>query len=246
MSLYLFHIVIVINYVCQGASIYLKENCDLNDIPILGASAGSLAATMLKLGSDFRMSTEESIEMANNVKLYDRKSGLVGIWGPLVREWLGSQIPDTLDANSTSGLYVTITPVKSVKPKLISNFQSKQDVIDACMTSIHIPLFLDGRPVTTYKGELAVDGSIWHFVTRKMDAFPLPSELECRKEDVFWIDWRQDAEFRERMRQRMRISPAFRVLQRQIVYEMMDAGYTFMKQQHAKGMLSLGSSKTLI
>jgi hypothetical protein len=232
-------------YWFAGASIYLKENCDLAGVPMLGASAGSLAATMLKIGVDFQVSTEESIEMADHVNLYDRKGGLAGVWGPLIREWLGSQIPDTLHPQSTSGLYVTITPVKSTKPKLISNFESKQDVIDACMTSIHIPLFLDGRAVTTYKGELAVDGSFWHFVTRKVDRLPLPSELECRKEDVFWVDWRQDSTFRERMRQKSRITPAFRVLERQLIYEMMDAGYSFMKNKHEQGKLPLTSSKLL-
>lgn len=228
-----------------GAATYLRENCDLEGVPMCGASAGSLAATMLKLGTDFNVSTEEAISMAENMKLFDRKGGLAGIWGPLIRDWLGSQIPDTLDTESTSGLYVTITPVKSTKPKIVSNFDSKQDVIDACMTSIHIPLFLDGRPVTQYKGELAVDGSFWHFVTRKVDRLPLPSELECRKEDVFWVDWRQDAPFRERMREKMKITPAFRVLERRIVYEMVDAGYSFMKQQHEQGKLPLTSSRLI-
>lgn len=46
------------------------------------------------------------------------------------------------------------------KRRLISDFKSKEDIIDCCMASVHIPLFMNGYPWTRYDGKRVIDGSI--------------------------------------------------------------------------------------
>lgn len=40
----------------------------------------------------------------------------------------------------------------------------QEDVINALMASVHIPMFLDYKPCTSYKGELFIDGSLRDFI----------------------------------------------------------------------------------
>lgn len=47
---------------------------------------------------------------------------------------------------------VCVTRIPSFKPVIIRSFETRQEVIDACMASVHIPFFLDGRPTASVKG----------------------------------------------------------------------------------------------
>ena len=47
---------------------------------ITGASAGSLTATFLLAGTDLKFATEKALELAEASKIYERKSGLAGMF----------------------------------------------------------------------------------------------------------------------------------------------------------------------
>ena len=195
------------------------------------------------MNADFNRSIDFAIELADKAKLYDRKAELALVWGPLIREWLHEVIPDTIEQNAVAGLHVTITPAFPIKhPKLVSNFENKEDVINAVMASVHVPLFLDGKPWTRYRGEIVLDGSFWWFVTRDFNqrTCPLPSDVS--PEELFIVDWREDMPHREKLRREILGGPAFRVLKPNFVYEMVEAGYQFMKTQHNQGKLPWESS----
>jgi predicted patatin/cPLA2 family phospholipase len=83
----------------------------------------------------------------------------------LLRKWLDIVIPDSVRTEDLQDLHIAITPTFK-SPKLVSNFEDKNDLIDAIMASCHVPVFLDGRPFTEYKGEQVLDGSFWYFVTK--------------------------------------------------------------------------------
>ena len=44
-----------------------------------------------------------------------------------------------------------MTKVPSFQLSYIDDFASKEELIDACMASAHIPFFLDWRPTATYR-----------------------------------------------------------------------------------------------
>eukprot|EP00960_Hanusia_phi_P049186 759424-Hanusia_phi.AAC.6 len=55
--------------------------------------------------------------------------------------------------------------------KSITKFNTKKDLIEACMASVHVPMFLDGKMSRVLDGDICVDGSLtfvlrnkpWHF-----------------------------------------------------------------------------------
>ena len=55
-------------------------------------------------------------------------------------------------ADACSGrLKLVVTDVLARKQEYLSDFTTRQDLIDANMCSVHIPLFLDWRPVSYFK-----------------------------------------------------------------------------------------------
>lgn len=190
------------------------------------------------MNADFKKSIDHAIDLADKSKVYDRKAELALVWGPLVRKWLEEVIPDAIEQDRCSGLHVTITPAFPIKPpKLVSDFQNKDDVISAVMASIHVPLFLDGKPWTRYRGEMVLDGSFWWFVTRDFNQKTCPLPDYVSRQDLFVVDWREDTPHREKLKKEILGGPAFRALKPNFVYEMVEAGYLYMKKQHNEGKL---------
>jgi len=232
-----------------GAALYLREHFKLSDdLTVVGASAGAITATLLKLDADFNRAISLALDMAQSTRLYERKTELALVWGPMIREWLHAQIPDFEGEDVCKGLHLTVTPALPLKPpKLVSGFRNKDDLIDAVMASIHVPVFLDGKIWTRYRGEVVLDGSFWWFMTRSFNHKTCPLPAHVPPERVFVIDWRKDVAHREKLKREILGGPAFRALRPNYVHEMVDAGYTFMRKQHHAGLLPWGhSSDSLI
>ena len=219
-----------------GCAKYIQENCDYSEIPMIGASAGSLSATLLLSNVDFNKAAESALRIGSESKVYERKGGLAGIWGTLLSTWLNEIIPDDLSPDTYKRLQIAVTPyLKS--PKLVDGFQSKMDVIDACMASCHVPVFLDGRPTTTFRGEKVLDGSFWYFVTKdRTTGLPIP--VNKKPEEIFWIDYCDDDDFMQSISGNILelVSPSK-------LLDMMDDGYNFMKREHYNGRLPLARLK---
>lgn len=214
----------------------MKENCDLTKIPyFVGASAGSLTAAFLLSNADLKYATQRALDLAEKANIYERKSGLAGIWGVLLREWLQDVIPDTVTPEDLVKLYIAVTPTLKA-PKLVTGFQSKSDLVAACLASCHVPLFLDGRPFADYRGEPVVDGSFWYFVTKNREnGLPLPINISAT--DIFWVDYGDDEQFMSSISGNILavITPAE-------VVDMVEAGYNFMKREHNSVRLPMAIS----
>lgn len=221
-----------------GCAQYMKENCDLTKVPcFVGASAGSLTAAFLLSNADLKFATQRALDLADRAKVHERKSGLAGVWGVLLREWLQDVIPDTVTAQDLSKLHIAVTPTFKAS-KLVTGFQSKSDLVDACLASCHVPLFLDGRPFTEYRGEPVLDGSFWYFVTKNREnGLPLPSNTTAA--DMFWVDYGDDEPFMNSISGNILavITPAE-------VVEMVEAGYNYMKREHYAKRLPMAISPT--
>jgi hypothetical protein len=108
---------------------------------------------------------------------------------------LTTSIPDDVTADMLKNLEIAVTPTFT-KPKLVRGFQNKTELIEAIMASCHVPVFLNGMPYTTYRGERVIDGSFWYFVTKdRTTGLPLPSTQLAQLDDIYWIDYTDDEDF---------------------------------------------------
>ena len=70
------------------------------------------------------------LRIANENQVWDKKLGLAGIWGPLVKEWLEEVLPHDIDRDTLDKIHVRITPLLVFKgTKLVSNFSCRSDLI---------------------------------------------------------------------------------------------------------------------
>lgn len=148
-----------------GVVTYLREeNYPLlnKDIGFTGASAGALCATLGAAGVDFETATALALDKAREAQVWERPMGLYGIWGAMIDEWLEDLLPENDDivlgaVNDKVSLLVTEIP--SFRVRKISQFTSRRDLIEACLASVHIPLFLDGKLTTKFRNGPHIDGS---------------------------------------------------------------------------------------
>ena len=213
-----------------GCARYIQEHCDYNRMSIIGASAGSISAALLLSNTDFTKALDVALAVGERAGIYERKAGLAGIWGTLLKEWLEEIIPDDVTESMYTNLQIAVTP--SIKtPKLVRGFRGKEDIIEACMASCHVPLFLDGRPTTNFRGEEVLDGSFWYFVTKnRITGLPIPPGL--KPEEIFWIDYCDDADFMQSVSGNI-----LSLASPEKVAGMMEDGYNFMKSEHYNGRL---------
>lgn len=217
-----------------GAAQYLKENCNYLEYPIMaGASAGSITSTLLLSGVELRSVPNVAIKLAMDSGVMKRKTGLAGVLGLLVRQWLEEVIPDDVDMNRFKNLQIALTPMvgSNMTPKLVSNFIDKDDLINAILASCHIPVFLDGKPYTNYRGEQVMDGSFWYFVTKnRINGMPLPKGVPTSK--IFWVDYVDDEDFMQT------VSGNFlEMISPDGLLDMVESGYNYMKREHYYGNL---------
>ena len=75
---------------------------------------------------------------------------------------LDATLPEDIHERGRGRLHVGVTylntPGKLYKPELLSDFDSKQDVLDALLVSCHVPLWFDSRLITRHRGVWAFDG----------------------------------------------------------------------------------------
>jgi hypothetical protein len=181
-------------YYQAGIVQYLREEgYDLSSQTFSGASAGALTATLTSTDVDFYGATELALDMAREAGVWDRRSGLQGIWGPLIEEWLDRLLPPSIDTiNDGRRLTLLVTPVPNVLEKTkVSTFEDRQDLIKCNMASVHIPWFLDGRLVRYYRDRPHIDGS---FLSKPTDYVPHPPAAKPPtlvldgKDDPFFVN----------------------------------------------------------
>jgi hypothetical protein len=148
-----------------GAVHGLSRRLDLSTTPLVGASAGALAATLAACQVDMPTAFDSALRMSNDAGVFQKGPwGLCGIWGPIVRNWLDELLPDDAAERCGGRVSLIVRQVQlgspRVSPIAVSEFESRADLIDTCMASVHVPLFLDGRMTTELRGARCIDGSL--------------------------------------------------------------------------------------
>ena len=148
----------------------LQERYDLrrHGLTVAGASAGSISCVLAVCGVDMDRAMEVALLLAEEAGVFTRPLGLMGVWGGLIRRWLHMLLPDDCHRTCSGRVHISVTSLTvSLVPlhrHVVSTFRSKADLIDACLTSVYIPYFVDGHFSHSYRGEHCVDGSLLFFL----------------------------------------------------------------------------------
>jgi hypothetical protein len=218
-----------------GAATFLQQNYDLSNVQYFGASAGAITASLLLSNASFYNGAKIAISQVEEQDLWNKKSGLRGVWGPMVRSFLEELINENqLKTTDYERIYISVTPAFIFKgTRLITNFENKVNLIDAVMASVHIPLFMNGRFWSKYQNHRYIDGSFWSFISKQPE--PLPSQFTSFSNDILDIKYQHDEAFLTSLKNRQNI---VELIKPDGLYQMMDYGYEYMKQQSRVGKLN--------
>lgn len=148
-----------------GGIQWLAEQYDLKRTPMVGASAGSLAATLAATGVDPEKTLECAYRLGKEYGIWERPLGLMGIWGQIVREWLDELLPEDAGVLCRNRVELIVTKLPLFQLQAYSDFESKEDLIDVNMSSVHVPFFMDGNGSALCRGNSCIDGSFQDFLT---------------------------------------------------------------------------------
>lgn len=219
-----------------GAAKYLQQHYYLKATAMLGASAGAISAAMLLSNASFDQGAKIAIQQTLESDLYSKKSGLAGVWGPMVRSFLEELIDESqLTPEDYKRIHIAVTPRLILRgTKIVTEFPDKANLIDAVMSSVHIPLFMDGRLWSRYQGRKYLDGSLWSFLLPGNKG-PLPKSLQPLdwETDILDIDYKQDRLFMENTD----TGNIVKLITPEGLYDMMNYGYEYMATQRKLGKL---------
>lgn len=148
-----------------GVARFILENYSLKNVTLNGASAGALIAVLLACQVSPKEAVRAAHRLANEAGVFDRPLGLAGVWGELIRNWLRELLPLDAAERCQGRVRIVVTESPTLRLRYLDDFESKEDLIDCLMASVHIPFFLDGRAAFSYKGRQYIDGSLWDFIT---------------------------------------------------------------------------------
>jgi hypothetical protein len=141
---------------------------DLGDTPLVGASAGSLAAVFLACGVGGEGVVRAAFRAVRRHRVHDRWLGLCGVWKPIVREWLEEVLPHDAHQRCGGRVHILLTTLWC-RTRVVSHFPSREALVDCLLASTHIPFFMDYRPFCRYDGMLCYDNDWWRTDYRVLD-----------------------------------------------------------------------------
>lgn len=150
-----------------GVVSYLRQaGYDLSKTTMSGASAGSITATLAATDVCFSNATDAALRLGREAGVWDRPMGLMGVWGSLIEEWLDEILPENAADLASGRITILLTTIPKLGKQRVSRFLDRDDLIQCNISSIHLPLFLDGKFASNYRDSLHIDGS---FLSRPAD-----------------------------------------------------------------------------
>ncbi|KAL5204078.1 hypothetical protein ABZP36_008949 [Zizania latifolia] len=144
--------------------------------PLAGSSAGAIICAVIASGNTMQDALQVTKVLAENC----RSKGTAFRLGAVLKDVLDEFLPDDLHIRCNGRIRVAITQL-SWRPRglLVDQFDSKEDVISAVITSSFIPGYLAPRPATFFRNRLCIDGGLTLFMpptsaseTVRICAFP--------------------------------------------------------------------------
>eukprot|EP01040_Poterioochromonas_malhamensis_P005543 gene5543-5959_t len=137
----------------------IRDSCALS-----GASGGALAAVFSAMPQDLIQQQKFTpLESTLYVAQQCRELGTRGTLGTALNTVLQQSLPDNAHEilnKRTAECRVAYTEVTfgGMKPQLVSQFNSKEDLIDCLRASCNIPFYLNGTFTVPVRGSKAIDG----------------------------------------------------------------------------------------
>jgi hypothetical protein len=144
-----------------GAVSALAARFDMSRLQFTGVSGGAIAATLAACGGcDAAQALDRALSMIPSDTLSRGPWALYGIWGDIVRRWLGELLPSDAAERCTSSAHLVLHRPFHLRQLVVSDFSSTADLIGACMASVHVPLFMDGAVAARYRGDACIDSDV--------------------------------------------------------------------------------------
>ncbi|KAJ6809493.1 putative patatin-like phospholipase domain-containing protein 1 [Iris pallida] len=150
---------------------YIKETT-----PLAGSSAGAIVCATIASGNTMEEALQATKILAEDCRL----NGTAFRLGAVLRNLLDVFLPDDVHTKCNGRVRVAITQLLW-RPRglLVDQFDSKEDLINAVITSSFIPGYLAPRPATMFRNRLCIDGGLTLFIpptsaskTVRVCAFP--------------------------------------------------------------------------
>lgn len=144
-----------------GTLTALAQRLDLSRAQFAGASGGALTATLAGCGvTDTQRTLAVALRLCNEAGVLQRGPwALCGVWGAMVRTWLEEVLPEDAHRRCNGRVHIRLhRPLHG--GSLVSEFSSRDDLISACLASVHVPLFMDGRLTSTFREQHFVDSDL--------------------------------------------------------------------------------------
>ncbi|XP_043713983.1 patatin-like phospholipase domain-containing protein 4 [Telopea speciosissima] len=150
---------------------YIKETT-----PLAGSSAGAIVCAVIASGNNMQEALKATKILAEDCRL----RGTAFRLGAVLRNILQEFLPDDVHSRSNGRVRVAVTQILW-RPKglLVDQFDSKEDLINAVITSSFVPGYLAPSPATMFRNRLCVDGGLTLFMpptsaahTVRVCAFP--------------------------------------------------------------------------
>ena len=153
-------------FYCGVVDELVQMNVIRDDTPLAGASAGSLIAACSRSGLSMATIIDACWELCADC----RDNGTRFRLGPVLEGVLRELLPDDVAGALRGRAHVAVTRLlpedggPPLEARLVGDFLDRDDVIAALMTSCHIPLYMDGRLATKFRGSWHFDGGITDFL----------------------------------------------------------------------------------
>lgn len=72
----------------------LKKQCNLGNSSFVAASSSGLVSALAACNVDSEAAISHAFVIAKRGDLFNRRLGLLGIWGGMIKEWLRELLPD--------------------------------------------------------------------------------------------------------------------------------------------------------
>ncbi|KAI5661509.1 hypothetical protein M9H77_20832 [Catharanthus roseus] len=150
---------------------YIKETT-----PLAGASAGAIVCAVIASGADMHDALKATKILAEDCRL----KGTAFRLGAVLREVLDEFLPVDIHIRSSGRVRVAVTQILW-RPRglLVDQYDSREDLINAVITSSFIPGYLAPRPATVFRNRICIDGGLTLFMpptsaaqTIRVCAFP--------------------------------------------------------------------------
>ncbi|GAX72689.1 hypothetical protein CEUSTIGMA_g145.t1 [Chlamydomonas eustigma] len=130
-------------------------------VPLAGASAGSLAIATYQSG----VGPETASRALKELAVECRKGGTMGRLSGLLRAILNQYLPSDAHERCSGVCHIAVTRLfPYMQREIISHFDTKSDLIDALITSCHIPVYANGSWMIKFRDRYYMDGGVMDFV----------------------------------------------------------------------------------